>query len=169
MSLHYLPETKKPEYYVYAMLCQDGDGPLYVKFGRSRKIGDRLSTLRTASPIPAKYFAVVQVPGAKLQGNLEKALHRHFADRRITGEWFKFDSASADDKRAFNDGCALQIAKYIGAGHYWEKLSVAALDEYAAERKAAFCRAMKNKKFAAKMRAQNASKAAWCELDRYGR
>lgn len=124
--------------YVYAMLCRDGDGPGYVKFGRSYRIGQRLTALRTSCPIPAKYFAIMEVPSYPKAKAVEAALHRHFGDRKIKGEWFRFDFESLEDKRAFNDGCRLVFALHLKSPGSWTKISVAEFDEYERRRRAAF-------------------------------
>jgi len=166
MGLHIVPPDSS-EYFVYAMLCQDGDGPLYVKFGRSRNITKRLSQLRTSCPIPAKFFAVVQVVTESQQGHLERGLHAQFKKRRTTGEWFKFDSNSKDDKRAFNDGCLIQFVACLGSGYKWEKISIKALNRYNKERRRIY---YKNKKFIDALHfAELNKKSAWKELDSYGK
>lgn len=168
MGVQYLPDFEKTTYFVYAMLCRDGNGPLYVKFGRSRKIGERLTALRTGSPIPAKWFAIIETPGRMTQAVVEKALHAEFKDRRTTGEWFRFESDSEEEKRAFNDGCAKVFTIELGQGHNWQKLSVSALDAYAAGRRRAYFLSKNRKKIDARHRAKLQREKAWKELDSYG-
>jgi Meiotically up-regulated gene 113 len=116
--------------YVYALFCMDKDGPLYVKFGRTRDPMQRLRGLTTGCPVPAKYFATVEVKGEVMQANLEKGLHAQFADRRTSGEWFRFDPSIETDKRDFNDGCATQFIGCTGKILKWDKISIDALNEY---------------------------------------
>lgn len=128
-------------HFVYAMLCRDADGPLYVKFGRSSSIGQRLSSLRTACPIPARWFAVIDAKTKGRQGNLERELHRHFSDRKTNGEWYRFDADSVADRRLFNDGSRTCFASCGILGESWTKISVAALDAHAKEQRRRFMRA----------------------------
>lgn len=124
-------------HYVYAMFCQDRDGPGYVKFGRSRQIGKRFGSLRTACPIPVQMFAFVEIGiDEKRASSVETALHRAFADRRTMGEWFRFDYTSADDKREFNDRTRVVLTGY-GIGDWWSSVSVRALDAEAKRKQAA--------------------------------
>jgi hypothetical protein len=121
-------------HYCYAMLCRDEDGPLYVKFGRTDHLGQRLSQLRSNCPIPAKWFGVVELRNHILQGMVERSLHRHFKERQTKGEWFKFDADLPEDKEAFNQGCRKCFADCNIPDHWWSKISVPALDRYARQR-----------------------------------
>lgn len=156
-------------YYVYAMLCQDGDGPGYVKFGRTGRIGDRLCQLRTNCPIPARFFAIMQVLDYEISVRTEKRLHDQFADRRTTGEWYRFDFCSVDDKRAFNDGCREAFKHTMQDVKGWTKISVAQLDAYHAERRKRFLQSKKRYKarVAAEIKAERARRMAWRELAEY--
>lgn len=64
-----------------------------VKIGRSRQVYKRFSSIRTMSGTDVELVAV-------LPGEDELHLHKRFADRRITGEWF--DESVLDDLRADN-------------------------------------------------------------------
>lgn len=130
MGVDYVPLGSEQTYYVYAMLCQDEDGPLYIKFGRSVDIDRRLNSLRTGTPIPPRYFCYVKVSGPRTQSQLEIALHRRFKDRRTSGEWFKFDAASEADRAEFNAGCKAEFILVTGRKMAWEKVSVAAVKSY---------------------------------------
>lgn len=148
-------------HYVYAMLCRDGDGPLYIKIGKSDNIGQRLSSLRSSCPIPAKWFAVVECVNHIRQRELEVGIHRKFKHRKTKGEWFKFDSDSDADKREFNDVCA-QCFYDVGMGKAnWTKISVAVLDAHAKQCRADFVARHKN------MTAVNNAKRGAGEMRRY--
>lgn len=145
-----IPEQER--HYVYAMLCQDGDGPGYVKFGHSTRIGQRLSTLRLSCPIPARYFAISHVgPYRHLMFEAEKTLHKAFRNRRITGEWFKFDFSSLEDKREFNDKTNFVLRQICGV-HYegWTRISVKALDEHQRQRRFVLLNGKQRKRVIAK-------------------
>lgn len=166
---YYLDNYDKRPYFVYSMLCQDGCGPLYVKFGITRRLHNRLCELRQGSPIPAKYFAYIEVKNRNIQRETEKALHKEFAGRRVRGEWFKFDSKSEADRRSYNDGCARAFAVCIRDGRYWDRVSVQALEKYAHERRAAFMKSKERRKIQARDKLLLEKKRAWRELDNYGK
>ena len=135
MSVHVIPNYfKKDSIYVYALLCRDSGGPIYIKFGRSKDIVSRITSLQTGIPIEIKYIAFVDV-GWSLKNAcaVERSLHRQFKDRNTSGEWFKFDFDSELDKKEFNDGCraAFKAAGYLDL--WWQKVSMAAMSKYLAE------------------------------------
>jgi hypothetical protein len=124
--------------YVYALFCQDGDGPGYVKFGFSTRIGDRLSAILVGCPLPAKMFAVIEFDDRQKAMDVEKSLHRHFIDRKAAGEWFRFDFSSQNDKSAFNDGCKKVFLIEHGISDWWSKISAEAVKREAEQRKKKF-------------------------------
>jgi len=67
--------------YVYFLRAEEGVGR--VKIGYSTAPESRLKAMADWSPV--KLSLVYQEDGGEL---LEKALHRHFADCRVHGEWF---------------------------------------------------------------------------------
>ncbi|WP_435102377.1 GIY-YIG nuclease family protein [Arhodomonas sp. AD133] len=151
------------------MLCQDGDGPGYVKFGYSGRIGDRLSALRSSCPIPARFFAISCVGNTKRTAlEVESALHSRFSDRRSSGEWFRFDFSSPEDKRDFNEGSLGAFVSVLGGDYeWWVKLSVKALDEYERRRRAALLKGGSKKRLDKKRRQQQAERRAQRELDEW--
>lgn len=159
MSIGCLPNNRT-KYHVYAMLCQDGGGPLYVKFGRTRDLDRRLSALRTGSPIPAKYFAFVETRAAYQQIQVEKGLHHVFAGRKTNGEWFRFDASSPSDKDYFNNGCVEVFLAFLGPGRSWEKISISQFDRIRKRQKAAYLNSRGRRK-------ADAKRAAWKELENY--
>jgi len=158
--------TFRETHYVYAMLCRDGDGPGYIKFGRSMRIGERLTALRTACPIPARYFAVVEANNYYNALNIERDLHRRFSERRVSGEWYRFDFDSPEDKHAFNYGTGCVLARYLTKerGDWWTKISVKALDAHQREKRQALLKSGQMKKLARRRESERARKRAWAEL-----
>lgn len=74
-------------YEVYAMFAQEVSGPRYVKIGYSRCTEARIGMVQTGCPIPLG--DVYAFPCAALRvRQVEKALHRRFAQFRTVGEWF---------------------------------------------------------------------------------
>jgi hypothetical protein len=57
-----------------------------IKIGYTTNPGERIATLRTASPVELRILAVFR--GTKSD---EAMLHEHFAAHRIHGEWFKMN------------------------------------------------------------------------------
>lgn len=133
-------------YYVYAMLCQDGDGPLYVKFGRSCDIERRMTELRHGSPIPGRWFLYVETGGPLAQGNLERGLHKRFKARRTRGEWFRFDAYSEEDKKEFRDGCRIVYSMVTLGELRWKRIHIPSLERKMEQRK--------NARFHSKSKAQ---------------
>lgn len=81
------PETA----YVYVIGAADIQA---VKIGWARNPTQRLSDMQTGSPVPLALLWMRYHPRA---WELESALHRHFGERRLHGEWFDLgpDSLSA--------------------------------------------------------------------------
>ena len=154
--------------YVYALLCETDGGEGFVKFGRSSNVTARLSQLRSACPIPAKYFAVVQTPSERTCKDLELGFHRHFRERRIKGEWFKFDFRSQEDKEAFNQGSRLLFLAHLPAGIWWTKISVEAIDQYIQERRRAFLNSKHRGKLMRSAKYREKVRKAHRELASYG-
>lgn len=148
------------------MLCQDGSGPLYVKFGRTDHLYGRMRQVGQGSPIPAKWFAFIKVPFHK-KGPLEKHLHCYFKDRKVRGEWFKFDANSDADKREFNDGCRDCFQAVMFKPGTWTKVSVAALDAEAKKRQQNYFR-VKKQGIVTSADRDRARQKAWKELSSYG-
>lgn len=161
----------KDYYYVYAALFRDRPGdPGYIKFGMSRKITQRLYHIRTNCPIPLRFVAVSGVGiGEKRTRRVEKALHKQFADRKATGEWFRFDFENPDDKRAFNDGCRAAFRSVLGTKYeWWTKISAAQIDAYAHRRRQEYLNSPHRKKLDRQQQARRDSNKAQAELASYG-
>jgi len=153
------------------MLCQDGQNDLgYVKFGKSCHVGSRLTSLRTNCPIPARYFAVIELRSEDRQNLAEKDLHEIFAPRKVSGEWFRFDFSSATDKEDFHAGCKAVFGRYASGMDQknWSFVNVKALNDDAKEVRARILRSGAivgfNKENERKRRQVN----AWKELGSYG-
>jgi hypothetical protein len=115
-------------HFVYMLMCRDESGPTYIKFGFTKDIGKRLTQLRVGCPLPARIFATVEVYSHVKAKALETELHRVFADRRTSGEWFRFDIEA--DKAVFNDGWRGAFNKYLKPGTSWQKIEIARLDAH---------------------------------------
>lgn len=89
-----------------------------VKIGTTQELGRRLADIQRMSPDSLE--VLWQTPGGY---RLESALHKHFADRRVHGEWFDFagDSPAKRVEEAVNEiGYATRlIGKWMQADT-WE-------------------------------------------------
>lgn len=72
---------------VYVIQAGDG-GP--CKIGHGRDVRQRLSELQTATHVRLRLIAAYEGGAAA-----EAALHRHFADFRLSGEWFDLTPEAA--------------------------------------------------------------------------
>lgn len=153
---------------MYALFCEDEGGVGYVKIGRSSNIGKRLSALRMACPVPAKYLALLEVEDKYQSERIEKALHLQFEARRSTGEWFRFDFSSAEDKHAFNLGCRLVFGLLLGPldQKWWEKIDLEAYDRDAAAHVAMLMKSGKLGLATKNARQRYEQQKAWKELAR---
>lgn len=145
-------------HFVYALFCKDDNGPGYVKFGRTKNVGQRLTTLRTTCPIPARMYAIVEIgPSLKLARRVEKALLDRFSDRRISSkrEWVRFDFGCEQSKRDFNSGCREVFLSTLGPNHeWWQKVSIKALDEAEKARRLRFLKSREGKKIRRRQKSQ---------------
>jgi hypothetical protein len=80
--------------YIYLLKC----GELY-KIGFSLKPRKRLKQFRTGSPHPIELVHTLRTPHFKM---LEQILHRRFAQKRQTGEWFKLDPEDVEHIKSVN-------------------------------------------------------------------
>ena len=169
MSVHFLGRDKN--YYVYALLCKDADGPGYIKFGRSGNITSRLSSVKVGCPIPVKYIATAKMLNYEVSKKVEREFPRLFKSRRGTGEWSRFDFANNEDKKEFNDGSRTIFTKYTGPTTndlWWEIVSVRVLDAIAKEKRDGFLRSKYRRKIEFKAYMANKRAMAHKELAEYG-
>lgn len=85
MSEQLSPEEKQrriDHWYGYVYLLKCGD---HYKIGQSKKPRKRLKQLRTGSPLPIR---VIHTLRTSYYREIERDLHRRFADKRAEGEWF---------------------------------------------------------------------------------
>lgn len=120
---------------IYAAFAEPGDGTVLVKIGISARIYDRLVSLRTACPFtidPALWSFTGSRSAARA---IERDIHLSFANRRTSGEWFRFSLTRTKDKDEF-----LAIAKVAYAAHtngkslVWKHASAEQLTAYASSR-----------------------------------
>ncbi|WP_432038687.1 GIY-YIG nuclease family protein [Streptomyces cucumeris] len=74
--------------FLYAISSSDQPAP--VKIGKTRNVRKRLGQLQTASPFPLQVWWSRETNDP----DLETKLHRYFADKRMSGEWFQFEGAN---------------------------------------------------------------------------
>jgi hypothetical protein len=120
----FLPGTHEiPEYAWVYLLIGENDSGGFMKIGCSSQPLRRWKDL-AVSPVSDKYMpdvkyaAIWRAENSKDSYRVETLLHHRFRDRRIEGEWFRFDFKALADKREFNDGC-----KKILTRGWWEKFN----------------------------------------------
>jgi hypothetical protein len=69
----------------FVYLIQDVDVTSYCKIGRTKNPERRLSTFEVKLPFKFEILAIIETANAR---GLETSLHRRYADRRVSGEWF---------------------------------------------------------------------------------
>lgn len=84
--------------FVYFFMARDGDGPMYVKIGRSDNPIKRVGEVRTGCPLPIIKAGMVKCLDWNQAKRIEREFHRHLADRGSSGEWFRFDWHSSVDR-----------------------------------------------------------------------
>lgn len=95
--------------YVVAHSLHDGwRGP--CKIGISSSWACRVSSLQSGNPKPIGLFVFYDIGDRACAAQTERALHRIFSDKRLSGEWFQIDPNRAV--------CAIHflIAKTVGEG-----------------------------------------------------
>lgn len=76
-------------HFVYFILNEDSRA---IKIGRARDLDKRMKALQTSSPAQLKLIKSVQLESTQEAQELEKTLHRQFAEIRLTGEWFRAEA-----------------------------------------------------------------------------
>lgn len=103
LSVNRLPIFKEDGHirntYCYILICRDGGGPHYLKFGHTIIPGTRIHQLMTGCPIPGVEYRFMLVDSDPKAYKLERALHEAFRARRTRGEWFKFNLDSEADRQ----------------------------------------------------------------------
>lgn len=84
--------------YVYVFMARDGDGPMYVKIGRSDNPVMRIGNVQTGCPIRIIKAGMVKVLNIEQAKRLEAELHIALAAHSTTGEWFKFDWTNTEHR-----------------------------------------------------------------------
>lgn len=170
MSIERFPiKIPSHSYHIYALLCQDQSGDSgYVKFGYSRDVLSRLTTLRVNCPIPVKMIAVVNCGTDKRSVlTLERAIHERFDERRATGEWFRFDFSKSGDKQEFNSGCKEVFSFHSSTlrDKWWRKIPISAIETHQKRATAKFLSS--NNKYRSKINRDIKRHRAWKELDEF--
>jgi len=144
--------------YVYMLLCQDFDGPVYVKVGVSHSPLQRLAALKTSCPMTPQRLAYAVTPTRSRAFRIERDLHKEMARWRNQGEWFRVEMA---EKAEFNAAWHKVFMLYGSEGCRlkWEQIAVQPLLKMWRQNSAIHLRAMKKrgrafKDFAADSRKQ---------------
>ena len=117
--------------YVYALLCEQSKGSDgFVKIGITKNLRNRFSSIQTGCPVPVKLCCFIGVPDRDVSARLESLLHESFSDRRVSGEWFKFDFLSKQDKECFNAVCRKCFSAILGEGRSWSTVTPEEIKRY---------------------------------------
>ena len=95
----YHPDGRLKGSYVYMLLCQEGESPIYVKAGMSDRPTRRFSSLRAGCPVAPKIMAVCEVRSRNHAKRIEAALHLAFQPWHAHLEWYR---VPFEDKKRFN-------------------------------------------------------------------
>lgn len=81
--------------YVYAIIDYNDEVkmPNTVKFGvtTDKNISNRLKSLQTGNPHRLSIAAAIGFNGHEFAQICERLIHNKFKDKRLSGEWFKYD------------------------------------------------------------------------------
>lgn len=130
-------------HYVYSLICQDDDGPLYIKMGMSANPMQRLNEIRTGNPIQVISLAWVDVVSKQKASILESALHIGAMHWHHTLEWFKVSLSDFDD---FKFACKGVLTKHSAAGRprlSWTQADTQVIIKHNQDRSAAVYRRIK--------------------------
>jgi len=126
---------EEKEHYVYAICCPDGGNKVYVKFGRSINVAQRLRELKTGCPLQPMVVYSARIGRLSRASQFEKMLHGMFGEKHETGEWFKFRTwdleemaarckaalATFDDKASWVGHDARILLKHPESSWLWTK------------------------------------------------
>lgn len=79
--------------YIYVL---EAEGIGRFKIGQSIDFKERFPTYKTQCPVPCWPIYVAAVPFDYVL-NIERAIHNHFAEKRIKGEWFCLSQSDLDE------------------------------------------------------------------------
>lgn len=84
-----------------------------VKIGVSKNVPERLKQLQTSRSMELRVIHV-------FNGNLEKELHKQFADYRLKGEWFSAEPVEAYLKEVTNSLVGLWFHSFPNGKRCWQ-------------------------------------------------
>ncbi|WP_373466588.1 GIY-YIG nuclease family protein [Streptomyces umbrinus] len=96
--------TRSRALFLYAISSAEQPAP--VKIGKTVDVAKRLQQLQTASPLPLQVWWSRETTDP----TLEAKLHRHFADCRMSGEWFRLEGSDWPTRVA-------EIAEFLEEPH----------------------------------------------------
>ena len=88
---------------MYLFMARDGDGPVYLKVGRSDDPVRRVQDVQVGCPFRIIKASMVKCASVDQAKEVELALHRRLSDRNSSGEWFRFDWNNPADKEELAD------------------------------------------------------------------
>ncbi len=85
--------------YVYVLMARDGDGPMYVKVGRSDNPIKRISNVQVGCPFRIVKAGMVKCLTIEQASSIERELHLLLQDHWSSGEWFRFDWKDTEQRQ----------------------------------------------------------------------
>lgn len=122
--------------YVYTFMARDGDGPVYVKVGRSDNPVVRLGHVQVGCPFKIFRAAMVKCLSVDQAKRIEAEMHSSLAAFASSGEWFRFDWSAEEERRRLASTMEVVFASIPG----WQ------LEEIDVHRAAAIQRQMVNER-----------------------
>lgn len=99
--------------YIYMFMARDGDGPMYVKFGRSDDPVRRVTNVQVGCPFRIVKAGMVKCLSIEQAKKVESALHVEFSQWSTSGEWFRFDWTLQEVREEVNARVGMVLNSHI--------------------------------------------------------
>jgi len=132
-------------YFVYTLICRDGDGPLYVKIGMSQNPVKRFGEIRNGNPVTPLTLAWVDLCSKDKASSVESQMQIAATAWHHTLEWFKVDADDFDDFKAVCKDVLIRNGHPGRPKLTWTHVDAKSLILDGQQRKAKFYRMFKQK------------------------
>jgi hypothetical protein len=127
------PRDWNRDWGVYAAFAPRGEaGDALVKIGVSCDVYNRIGSLRAGCPYPIQVTLWAGAGKRETAYAIESALHKIFADRCESGEWFAFNLADKADKQAFHGVTKMVFSRHTGWMLTWQRITAEQVNAFAA-------------------------------------
>jgi nitrogen regulatory protein PII-like uncharacterized protein len=101
--------------------------PIKIGYSKNEDPSSRLASISTDSPYGIQILGVITTIDPI---ELEKKLHKKYAEKRLNGEWFSIATADVDiEVEIHSDDCDIEMRHNLNC-HYIEHMSRIATDRY---------------------------------------